>query len=220
MTIFENREEAGRLLAEKLKKFQDSNPVVLALPRGGLPIGSEIAKKLSAPLDVVLVRKIGMPGHEELAAGAIVDGDAPQLVINEEIVRLYNVPKTYLEDCKNKQLAEIERRRKLYQPNRPQLNVEGKTVLIVDDGIATGSTVYAAIHALRRKKPKRIVVAVPVAPADTVKKLGKEADEVICLDTPYPFYAIGAFYEDFSQLTDEDVIGILQERQRKAVHAH
>jgi len=181
--IFEDRQEAGRLLAEKLEKFRDEHPVILALPRGGLSVGLEIAKALDAPLDVVLVRKIGMPGHKELAAGAIVDGDEPELVLNEEIVRLYNIPARYLEDRKKQQLAEIERRRKLYLEGRPPLSVEGKTAIIVDDGIATGSTMRAAVHAIKRRKPKRVVVAVPIAPAETIKKLTQEADEVVCLDT-------------------------------------
>ncbi|PJB72400.1 MAG: phosphoribosyltransferase [Alphaproteobacteria bacterium CG_4_9_14_3_um_filter_47_13] len=183
MMIFEDRQEAGRLLAEKLEKFRDEHPVILALPRGGLSVGLEIAKALDAPLDVVLVRKIGMPGHKELAAGAIVDGDEPELVLNEEIVRLYNIPARYLEDRKKQQLAEIERRRKLYLEGRPPLSVEGKTAIIVDDGIATGSTMRAAVHAIKRRKPKRVVVAVPIAPAETIKKLTQEADEVVCLDT-------------------------------------
>ncbi|MGV7222649.1 MAG: phosphoribosyltransferase [Nitrospinales bacterium] len=207
--LFEDRTEAGKLLAEKLEKFRDEHPVILALPRGGLPIGYEISKALDAPLDIILVRKIGAPGSPELAIGAVVDGDEPELVLNERVVSLYNSPVDYLEEQKQKQLEEIERRRKLYLAGRPPINVEGKTAIIVDDGIATGSTALAAVHALKRKNPKRVVIAVPVAPADSMQKFEQEADEVICLHNPTPFFAIGAFYNNFNQLTDEDVINIL-----------
>jgi len=207
--IFEDRTEAGKLLAEKLEKFRDEHPVILALPRGGLPIGYEISKALAAPLDIILVRKIGAPGSPELAIGAVVDGDEPELVLNERVVAIYNFPDEYLEEQKQKQLKEIERRRKLYLAGRSPINVEGKTAIIVDDGIATGSTALAAVHALKRKNPKRVVIAVPVAPADTMQKFEQEADEVICLHAPTQFFAIGAFYDNFDQLTDEDVINIL-----------
>jgi putative phosphoribosyl transferase len=148
--LFEDRTEAGKLLAQKLELFRGENPVILALPRGGLPIGYEISKALDAPLDIILVRKIGAPGSPELAIGAVVDGDEPELVLNESVVSLYNSPEKYLEEQKQEQLEEIERRRKLYLADRPPINVEGKTAIIVDDGIATGSTALAAVHALKR----------------------------------------------------------------------
>ncbi|MBN2702529.1 MAG: phosphoribosyltransferase [Methylohalobius sp. ZOD2] len=216
--FFTNREEAGRLLAARLEKFRDRNPVILALPRGGLPVGYEIATTLDAPLDIILVRKIGAPGSPELAAGAVVDGDHPELILNQEVISILNIPDDYLEDRKKQQLIEIERRRELYLAGRPPIGVEDRTAIVVDDGVATGSTVRAAVHALKRRKPKQVVIAVPVAPPDTARQLAQEADEVICLDTPDPFYAIGVFYQDFAQLTDEDVIHILkmaEEKQQK-----
>ncbi len=214
--IFRDRAEAGQLLATNLEKFRGEDPVILALPRGGLPIGYEVAKALDAPLDIVLVRKIGTPGSPELAAGAIVDGEKPELILNKDVVKLYNIPDKYIEDRKKQQLKEIERRRELYLAGRPPLKVEGRSVIIVDDGIATGSTIRAAVHALKHKKPKRVVVAVPVAPPDTAKKLEEEADEVICLDMPSPFLSISAFYQDFTQLTDEDVVDTLKEKNGAA----
>ncbi|GAB4362233.1 MAG: phosphoribosyltransferase [Methylohalobius crimeensis] len=213
--FFTNREEAGRLLAARLEKFRDRNPVILALPRGGLPVGYEIATTLDAPLDIILVRKIGAPGSPELAAGAVVDGDHPELILNQEVISILNIPDDYLEDRKKQQLIEIERRRELYLAGRPPIGVEDRTAIVVDDGVATGSTVRAAVHALKRRKPKQVVIAVPVAPPDTARQLAQEADEVICLDTPDPFYAIGVFYQDFAQLTDEDVIHILKMAEEK-----
>ncbi|WP_022947424.1 phosphoribosyltransferase [Methylohalobius crimeensis] len=213
--FFTNREEAGRLLAARLEKFRDRNPVILALPRGGLPVGYEIATTLDAPLDIILVRKIGAPGSPELAAGAVVDGDHPELILNQEVISILNIPDDFLEDRKKQQLIEIERRRELYLAGRPPISVEDRTAIVVDDGVATGSTVRAAVHALKRRKPKQVVIAVPVAPPETARQLAQEADEVICLDTPDPFYAIGVFYQDFAQLTDEDVIHILKMAEEK-----
>ncbi|MFC7048696.1 phosphoribosyltransferase [Emcibacter nanhaiensis] len=213
--MFKDRTEAGQILAKQLEKYREKEPVILALPRGGLPIGYEVAKALGAPLDILLVRKIGTPGSPELAAGAVVDGDEPELVLNEDIVKLYDIPGDYIEKHEKQQLAEIERRRALYLEGRPPLDTRAKTVIIVDDGIATGATIRAAVHALKRKNPKRVIVAVPVAPPETVEKLASEADEVICLAMPVPFYAVGAFYQQFDQLTDEDVVTILRQTDRK-----
>lgn len=209
--IFNDRKQAGQLLAEKLVRFRNEHPLVLALPRGGLPVGLEIAKALEAPLDVVLVRKIGAPGQEELAAGAIVDGEQPELVLNQEVVEFYDISNEYLEDQKRQQLAEIERRRTQYLEGRAPADIMDKTLIIVDDGIATGASMSAAVRALKRRRPRKVIVAVPVAPGETVTKLEKEADEVICLDMPHAFLAIGNFYQNFAQLTDKDVINILRE---------
>src|ERR1043165_5931827 len=165
--LFRNRRDAGRRLAAALAPYRESRPIVLALPRGGVPVGFEVAKALAAPLDVLLVRKIGAPGHEERGLGAVVDGHHPQLVLNEDLVRAVAPPPGYIEAEKQRQLAEIERRRQHYLGDRSPVAVEGRTVIVVDDGIATGATVKAALRGLARNHP-RLVLAVPVAPADTV----------------------------------------------------
>jgi putative phosphoribosyl transferase len=208
---FANRTEAGRRLADQLLRFKDEGPVVLALPRGGVPVGFEIAKALGAPLDLVLVRKIGAPFQPELAIGAVVDGSRPETVLNQNLIEEFAIPASYLESESARQLEEIERRRKLYLAARERVEVEGRIAIVVDDGIATGATMEAALHATRRAKPKRLVLAVPVAPPDSIERLRPEVDEVVCLATPRYFGAIGAFYADFRQLTDDDVIGLLQE---------
>lgn len=207
--LFKNRAEAGQKLANELIKFRDENPVILALPRGGVPVGYEVARKLRVPLDVLLVRKIGVPMSPELAAGAIVDGEDPQLILNDEIVKLYNIPASYIETRRIQQLAEIERRRKIYCPDHPPVNIEGKTAIIVDDGIATGATIRAAIKGIQKRNPKKLVLAVPVCAPGIIETLRKEADEIICLSTPRPFLAIGEFYSDFTQLDDERVAAFL-----------
>jgi putative phosphoribosyl transferase len=203
--MFADREEAGRRLAVALARFQAENPCVLALPRGGVPVGFEVAKALHAPLDLVLVRKIGVPSQPELAAGAVVDGRRPEVVLNEEIVALFDVPPEYLAAERANQLKEIERRRLLYLGGRGRLDVAGRTALIVDDGIATGATIRAALRATRRAGAKRVVLAVPVAPADVLMELRKEADEVVCLEASENFVSIGFCYEKFTQLNDSDV---------------
>jgi len=208
--LFVDRSEAGRRLAEPLLRFKEERPVVLALPRGGVPVGFEVAQALDAPLDLVLVRKIGAPFQPELAVGAVVDGGRAETVINEEIVRELQIPKSYLEDESARQLEEIERRRKLYLADRSRVPVEGRTAIVVDDGIATGATMEAALHATRRANPKRVVLATPVAPSDSLEQLRPQADEVVCLATPRLFAAIGMFYEDFQQLTDENVVDLLR----------
>lgn len=214
--MFKNRLEAGRELAEKLLKFATGNTVVLALVRGGLPIASEVAEALHAPLDIVLVRKIGAPHQPELAIGAIADGPEPEIVTNADLLNLIGVPKDYLQQEVKAQLAEIERRRKLYLRNRPRIDVAGKTAIVVDDGIATGATTRAALHAVRRQKPARLVLAVPVAPPSAIESLRDDADEIVCLQTPEPFHAIGLFYADFHQVSDEEVIAILDRAPRQA----
>lgn len=207
---FEDRADAGKQLAARLAHFRDKDPVVLALPRGGVPVGYEIANALQAPLDLVLVRKIGAPGQPELALGAVVDGPRPELVINEEVRQIFQVPEEYIEAEKLRQLAEIERRRKLWLGDRARADPADKTALVVDDGIATGATVRAALHAIRKAGPARLVLAAPVAPPDTVERLRDDADDIVCLATPAVFWAISTFYRHFPQLDDTEVADILQ----------
>jgi putative phosphoribosyl transferase len=208
-TGFADRTEAGRRLAEKLKARNAPSPVVLALPRGGVPVGYEIARALGAPLDLVLVRKIGVPYQPELALAAVVDGDEPEVVVNEQVAAMTGLDRGFLDKEVQRQLKEIERRRAFYLQGRPQVPVEGRTVILVDDGIATGASMRAALHALRRRKPRDLVVAVPVAPAESVAALRQEADDVVVLATPEPFVAIGLHYADFHQLSDDEVRDLL-----------
>jgi len=212
--LFRNRRDAGRRLAAVLQPHRTSRPIVLALPRGGVPVGFEVAKALAAPLDVLLVRKIGAPGHEELGLGAVVDGHDPQLVLNEDLVRAVAPPPGYMEAEQQRQLAEIERRRRHYIGDRSPVAVEGRTVIVVDDGIATGATVKAALRGLARNRPARLVLAVPVAPADSLDELSAECDEVVCLATPDPFYAVGPHYRDFRQTEDAEVVRLLAEARQ------
>ena len=207
--MFANREAAGLELRDRLMPLRTEKPVVLALPRGGVPIAAVIAEGLKAPLDVVLVRKIGVPWQPELALGAVVDGDEPQVFINRALATELAIEESYIDGETAHQLAEIERRRKAYFGNREPTLVAGRTVLLVDDGIATGSTMRIAARAVRKAGAAKIVIAVPVAPEDTVAELRTEADEIVCLDMPHPFLAVGAHYAVFAQLSDEDVIAIL-----------
>jgi putative phosphoribosyl transferase len=209
--LFEDRRAAGRLLAAALARYRDSDPVVLALPRGGVPVGFEVAKALGAPLDVLIVRKIGAPGHPELGIGAIIDGSEPYLVLNEEVIRQVRPQAAYIEEEKRRQLAEIERRRRHYLGDRPAIPVACRTAIVVDDGIATGGTVRAALRGIRGGNPARRVLAVPVAPADSLAELAGDCDEIVCLATPEPFYAVGAHYRDFTQTGDDEVIRLLAE---------
>ncbi|WP_349643787.1 phosphoribosyltransferase family protein [Bradyrhizobium sp. LMTR 3] len=208
-TVFADRRDAGRRLASALMKFRDKDAVVLALPRGGVPVAFEIAQALHAPLDVALVRKIGAPGHEELGLGAVVDGAHPQVVLNEDIVREIQPGAAYLEAEIARQLAEIERRRRLYREGDPPPEIAGRTTIVVDDGIATGGSVKAVLRALARAKPGRLVLAVPVAPRDSLDELSAEADEIICLKSPDPFFAVGMHYRDFGQTSDQEVTELL-----------
>lgn len=209
--IFTDRKQAGRQLAERLQRFKDENPLVLALPRGGVPIGFEVAKQLEAPLDLVLVRKIGVPFQPELAYGAIVDGDQPELVVNEEVEAFLHLSKEFLAEQSTRELKEIARRRELYLAGRARPEIRRRTVLVVDDGIATGMTVRASLKALRRGGPKKLVLAVPVAPEETIKSLHEDADEIVCLAMPRDFYAISQFYRDFRQVSDDEVIALLKQ---------
>ena len=208
--MFADREDAGRKLAARLTRFRDKDPVVLALPRGGVPIGLEVAAALDAPMDLVLVRKIGTPGQRELALGAVVDGGEPELVINEDVKTMAHVTADYIAQEEALQLKEIERRRKLWLGGRPRIAVKDRTVLIVDDGIATGATVRAALHAVRRAAPARLVLAVPVAPQETIESLRDDADEIVCLATPAAFWAISVFYGRFPQIADDEVSAMME----------
>jgi putative phosphoribosyl transferase len=213
---FTNRQDAGHRLAEALERFRNDKPIVLALPRGGVPIGYEIARALGCPLDLVLVRKLGAPYQPELAVGAVVDGEHPEIVVNEDVASALSLPSTYIEKAAQRELAEIARRRALYLKDRPHPDLAGKTAILVDDGIATGATARAALRAARRQKPAKLVLAVPVAPPETVAELASECDEVVCLAQPEGFGAIGFFYADFHQVSDEEVIELLNRAAAEA----
>lgn len=208
-TEFANRSEAGQRLAERLLHLKDQNPLVLAIPRGGVPVGFEIARRLGAPLDLLMVRKIGAPNQPELALGAVVDGGRAEIVLNREIVESLGVSEDFIGEAATRELAEIARRRQAYLGTAAPAEVTGRSVIVVDDGIATGASVRAALRAVRRQKPGRLVLAVPVAPPAAVARLRPEVDELVCLATPDPFYAIGLYYADFHQLSDSDVTDIL-----------
>jgi putative phosphoribosyl transferase len=206
---FVNRIEAGQKLAKALDSYKNQRAVVLALPRGGVPVAAEVATALDAPLDLILVRKIGVPYQPELAMGAVVDGGEPVVVRNEDVFRLSGVNETDFNKIRDQELAEIERRRKLYLGDRSHPQVAGRPVIIVDDGIATGATTRAALRATRMRKPSKLVLAIPVAPTSTLKELRDEADDIICLEDHEEFGAIGFFYSDFRQISDTEVIDLL-----------
>jgi len=206
---FADRSDAGRRLAGKLMQFKERRPVILALPRGGVAIGFEIAQALGAPLDIVLVRKIGVPWEPELAVGAVTDGATPETFIDWDLAADLGVAESYLEEERARQLAEIERRRETYCADRPPAEIREHTAIVVDDGIATGATMRVALRAMRSRGPSHLVVAVPVAPPDTLAKLSKTADETICLETPIGLEAIGFYYRDFHQMTDAEVTELL-----------
>ena len=209
MTDFRDRSDAGRRLAKALSSYKGRRPVVLALPRGGVPVAAEVAAALDAPLDLILVRKIGVPSQPELAMGAVVDGTAPIVVRNEDVIEFSGTTADEFDAACASQLAEIERRRQLYIGDRDRAEIAGQVVIVVDDGIATGATTRAALQAIRNRKPKELVLAVPVAPPDTITKLRGEVDALICLETPELFGAIGYFYRDFRQVSDREVVTIL-----------
>jgi predicted phosphoribosyltransferase len=207
--LFHDRSDAGRQLAAKLTALAGRpDVIVLALPRGGVPVGYEVAQALRAPLDVFLVRKLGLPGQEELAMGAIATGGVR--VVNDEVVRRLRVSPDVIDAVADKELRELRRREKIYRDERPAPDVRGKNVILVDDGLATGSTMRAAVAALRQQHPARIIVAVPVGAVETCADLREEADQVVCARTPEPFYAVGLWYEDFSQTTDDEVRELLE----------
>jgi putative phosphoribosyl transferase len=206
---FADRSDAGRRLAGKLTHLKERQPVILALPRGGVAIGFEIAQALDAPLDVVLVRKIGVPWQPELAVGAVTDGATPETFIDRHLAATLDIPASYLQEETTRQLAEIERRREIYCAGRLRPQINDRTAIAVDDGIATGATMRVALQAIRRQGPAHLVLAVPVAPPDTLAALGTAADETVCLEVPIGLGAIGFYYRDFHQMTDAEVTDLL-----------
>ena len=216
---FRNRVDAGRQLAAALMTFKGCDGVVLALPRGGVPVAAEVARALNVPLELLLVRKIGAPCQPELAIGSVMDGEAPIIVRDVERMRLTGTsPRQFDETCV-RELAEIERRRKLYIGSLPQAPVTGKVAIVVDDGLATGNTMRAALQAVRLRKPAMLVMAVPVAPAGTLEAFRDDADHIACLATPVPFGAVGNFYDDFSPTLDEEVIALIAKVRRERAEA-
>lgn len=216
--IFKDRSDAGRKLAARLKRYANRGDVlVLALPRGGVPVAYEVAKELKAPLDIFLVRKLGVPGYEELAMGAIASGGVR--VINEEVVRQLNIPAEVIDAVTADEQQELERRERAYRDNRPPPNVKGRVAILIDDGLATGSTMRAAAAALRKQGPARIVVAVPVSSPETCDEFRSEVDEIVCAVTPEPFRGVGLWYDDFSQTTDEEVRELLDQEPHQRQHA-
>ena len=215
---FRDRTEAGCVLARKLAAYKNrADVLVLALPRGGVPVAYEVAQALDAPLDIFLVRKLGVPGHEELARGAIASGGVR--VMNENVIQYLRIPDEAIDAVAAQERQELERRERLYRDGRLPLDVRGRTVILVDDGLATGSTMRAAATALRIRHPARIVVAVPVAASSTCNEFQSEVDEVICAITPEPFYAVGLWYKDFSQTTDQEVRDLLARAAHEPVGA-
>ena len=208
---FPDRQAAGQALAEVLAGKTLTDPVVLALPRGGAAVAAEIARRLKAPLDLVLVRKIGVPFQRELAAAAIVDGGAAEIVTNDDVMAVCGLTRADVNRLAKRELAEIDRRRQVYLAGRDRVPLDGRTLIVVDDGIATGASVRAAVTGLRRRNPRALILAVPVSPADTIAALRTLVDDIVCLETPDPFMAIGLHYLDFRQLSDEDVVRALAE---------
>jgi putative phosphoribosyl transferase len=213
MVLFRDRVEAGQALAKELDEYSNrSDVVVLALPRGGVPVAYEVAVKLHAHMDVFLVRKIGAPGHEEFAIGAIASGGIRYL--NEEVIHQLRIPQDSIDATIEREKQELERRESAYRQGECKADLAGRTVILVDDGLATGSTMHAAALAAKERNPARVVIAVPVAPYSTCERLREEVDELVCLRTPEPFYAVGQWYEDFAQTTDDEVRALLERARR------
>ena len=212
--MFQDRRHAGRILAAALSRYRGRGDlVVLALPRGGVPVAYEVAKRLSAPLDVFVVRKLGVPGYEELAMGAIASGGVQ--VLNQQVVNQLELSKRVIDAVASKEREELARRERLYRGNRPPVEVVRRTVILVDDGLATGSTMRAAVAGLKARGASRIVIAVPIAVPSTCKELAAEVEDIVCAVTPEPFYAVGVWYSDFSQTTDEEVRELLEAAWRE-----
>jgi putative phosphoribosyl transferase len=207
--VYRDRSEAGRQLAAALTKYADQpNVLVLALPRGGVPVGYEVSRALHAPLDLLLVRKLGFPGNEELAMGAVAQGGEP--VFNQDVITMVDLPQGVIDAVLARERQELARRERVYRDDAPPPPIADHTVILVDDGLATGATMRAAVRAARAQHAGRVVVAVPVSAETTCGELSDEVDEMVCLDTPEPFYAVGMWYQDFPQLTDEDVRNLLR----------
>jgi putative phosphoribosyl transferase len=217
MAQFRDRRDAGRILAQKLLAYANRpDVIVLALPRGGVPVAYEVARELNAPLDIFIVRKLGLPGHEELAIGAIASGGIR--VLNSDIIRALNIPKEMINIVAQRELQELQRREHNYRGDRPSPEVRDRTVILIDDGLATGASMRAAVAGLRAQHPARIIVAVPTASPETCEAFEFEVDEIVCAITPEPFYGVGRWYEDFSQTTDEEVRTFLQEANQQLLH--
>jgi putative phosphoribosyl transferase len=208
--IFADRAEAGRLLAERVAELGLSEPFVIGLPRGGVPVAAEVAARLGAPLDVGFVRKIGAPGEPELAIGAVADGDNPEIVLNDDLVRALGLAETYVAAAAMRELAIIEQRHRDYAASRPPRPSAGANNIVVDDGVATGMTMQAALRQLRRSKPGRLVAAAPVASRAAIRMLLREADDVVCLSSPRRFRSVGSSYRMFAQVSDEEVMELLR----------
>jgi predicted phosphoribosyltransferase len=208
--LFADRVDAGRQLARSVAALELVSPVVYALPRGGAPVAAEVARAMRAPLDLVLARKIGAPGAPELALGAVVDGEPPQLIVNEDIRVLTGASPAFLDEARQRELAEIRRRRATYLGDREPINPRGRAAVLVDDGLATGATAKAALRALRAQGAAQTILAVPVAPSETLEAMCAEADEVVCLAPVERFSGVSAFYEDFHQLTDDETLKVLR----------
>lgn len=213
---FEDRRDAGRRLTAALERYRGSDAIVLALPRGGVVVGYEVATQLSLPLDVFIVRKVGAPGDPEFGIGAVAETGAVQL--NQQVVRLYGISPSYIQQEVERQKEEIRRRQQVYRGDRSLPNLKGRTAIIVDDGIATGYTALAAIRAIWAEGPREVVLAVPVAPPEAVEELRPEVSELVTLETPSPFYAVGAWYDNFAQTTDDEVRSLLEEASRHIQH--
>ena len=216
--VYATREEAGRMLARRLSSYRQTNAVVLGIPRGGLPVAREIADALAVPLDVIVARKLGAPGQPELGIGAVVDGDHPYVIFNQNTIEHLGVEDEYIKAVIARQLKEVHRRETACRGGRSKVPLAGKTVIVVDDGIATGSSIRAALRGVRRQKPERLVLAVPVAPAESLEALRSDADEIVCLETPNDFFAVGQFYGDFHQMSDDEVKTILHRERPAETH--
>lgn len=215
--LYRNRSHAGKILAEKLRKYANhTGVIVLGLPRGGVPVAFEIARALQAPLDVFIVRKLGVPGHEELAMGAIASGGIK--VLNDSVVNSLKIPIHIIEQTAAREQIELERREQSYRFDREPLNLTGKDVILVDDGLATGASMRAAVRAVKSKNPHKVIVAIPVAEKETFHSLRGEVDEIFCAATPYPFQGVGQWYEDFDQTKDEEVRNLLTLAENYALH--